>query len=94
MKSYVAIEKIQALEARVQALEKIEERRRKRKIISIVIKVIFYLIMLLIVYKMYTYVKPYFEQLTHINNLTSSFNNGSGVDLNQYLEELQNLFNY
>ena len=84
-------ERIQALEARVKVLENIEAKRKRKMIISIVVKVVFYLIILIAMYRLFLYVKPYFDQLTHANDIRNSLGN---YDLNSYLEEFQNMFNY
>ena len=87
-------EKINELEARIAALEKIEKDRRRRKIIAICVKVVFYLIMIIAMVILALKLKTYYDQLTKLNGLTNFNLNGSsfeGLDINNYL---QGLFNY
>ena len=87
--------KIEELEQRILKLEQIEKKRRTMKIISICVKAFVYLIMLILLVKLFIFVKPYFDQLTGLSNLKNSFNmNGdnsnNNIDLNKYLEGLLN----
>ena len=86
--------KIEELEQRILKLEQIEKKRRTMKIISICIKAFVYLIMLILLVKLFIFVKPYFDQLSGLNDLKNNFNlngdNSCNIDLNQYLEGLLN----
>lgn len=86
--------KIEELEQRILKLEQIEKKRRTMKIISICIKAFVYLIMLILLIELFIFVKPYFDQLSGLNDLKNNFNlngdNSGNIDLNQYLEGLLN----
>ena len=64
-------EKIMELENRISKLEKIEKDRRVKKFIGIIFKMIVFALVILSSYKLYLFVRPYFDQFKDIRNTTS-----------------------
>ena len=73
-------ERIQELEKRVATLEAIEKRRKVKMIIGIALRVVMFIIIIITIIKLYLYVKPYFEQLSQLNDFKNSLNlNSDGL---------------
>ena len=87
-------ERIQELEKRVATLEAIEKRRKVKMIIGIALRVVMFIIIIITIIKLYLYVKPYFEQLSQLNDFKNSLNlNGNDLknfDLSNF--DLNSLF--
>ena len=82
-------EKIQELENRIEKLERIEKSRRTKRIVSIIFKIILFCIILFAMYKLYIFIKPYFDQIGNLKGLTEGLN----LDGNSLSNELNSLFN-
>ena len=73
-------EKIAELEERIAKLEKIEKKRKTKMIISLCVKLVVFIVILILAYKLYLYVKPYFSTLNELYEFKNSLNlNGGGL---------------
>ena len=85
-------EKIKELEERVAKLEKIERDRKTRAIIKICFKIICFIVIVIMCYKLYLYIKPYVQKVDEFKEFEDNLNirNGSlsDFDLNKYLDYL------
>ena len=85
------LEKINNLEKRVAALEKIEHRRKVKNIIIMCIYGLFVVIVIAGGIYMYSKLKPYKDKLDSLSNVFGSSEN-SNINLNDYSGLLNDLF--
>jgi hypothetical protein len=85
------LEKINNLEKRVAALEKIEHRRKVKNIIIMCMYGLFVVIVIAGGIYMYSKLKPYKDKLDSLNNVFGS-SETSNINLNDYSDLLNDLF--
>ena len=83
-------EKIKELEERIVKLEKIEKRRKITKYISIGIKVLIIIVIGIFVYKAYTIIDSYKQQIDKITNIQNGLDS-SGDYLQEQLDKLKDI---
>ena len=82
-------EKIKELESRIEALEKIENKRKVKATISIVFKVVTFILIIVTIFLGYKFIKSYYDQFSGFTNISGQ--NSSG-NLKEQLNSFQDLF--
>ena len=82
-------EKIKELESRIEALEKIENKRKVKATISIVFKVVTFILIIVTIFFGYKFIKSYYDQFSGFTNISGQ---NSSDNLKEQLNSFQDLF--